>query len=94
MLFMIIERFQDNDMRPVYRKVRSEGRLLPEGLKYVDSWVEANFARCFQVMECDDLRVLQEWMLRWAGTGVSFEVVPIVSSRDARDVVTSHLDPT
>ena len=58
MLFMVIERFRDNDMIPVYEKLRDAGRMLPEGLRYVDSWVEPNFSRCFQLMECDDLRQL------------------------------------
>jgi Protein of unknown function (DUF3303) len=51
MLFMIIERFKDNDMLPIYKRVRDEGRMIPGGLKYVDSWVEPNFSRCFQLME-------------------------------------------
>jgi hypothetical protein len=92
MLFMVIERFRDNDMVPVYRKVREGGRLLPEGLKYVDSWVEPNFARCFQLMECDDLRLLQAWVLEWRGAGVTFEIVPVVNSRETREVVAPYLD--
>ena len=80
MLFMIIERFRDHDM-------------LPEGLTSIDSWVEPNFSRYFQVMECDDLRLLQEWTLQWRGFGVTFEIVPVVSSKDTREVVAPHLDP-
>ena len=56
MLFMVVEHFRDNDMVPVYQRLREAGRSLPEGLEYVDSWVEANFSRCFQLMRCDDLR--------------------------------------
>ena len=63
MLFMVIERFHDNDMVPTYRRLRDSGRGLPDGLRYVDSWVEASFGRCFQLMECDDARLLQEWVL-------------------------------
>lgn len=92
MLFMIIERFKDADMVPIYKRVRDEGRMLPDGLKYLDSWVEPNFSRCFQLMECDDLRLLQEWILKWRGTGTSFEIVPVVSSSDTRAVVEPHLD--
>ena len=92
MLFMIIERFKDSDMLPIYKRVRDEGRMLPEGLKYIDSWVEPNFSRCFQVMECDDLRLLQEWALQWRGSGVTLEIVPVVSSKDTRDVVAPYLD--
>lgn len=92
MLFMIIERFERNDMIPVYRRVRDEGRKLPEGLTYLDSWIEPNFGRCFQLMECDDLRLLQRWVLGWRGTGVSFEIVPVVNSKDTRETVAPFLD--
>ena len=92
MLFMIVERFKDCDMLPVYKRVHDEGRMFPDGLKYIDSWVEPNFGRCFQLMECDDLRLIQEWVLKWRGAGVSFEIVPVVSSADTRAVVAPHLD--
>jgi len=92
MLFMVIERFKDNDMVPGYRRLREMGRLFPEGLKYIDSWVEPNFARCFQLMECDDVRLFQEWILRARGLGATFEIIPVVSSKDTREVVAPHLD--
>jgi len=92
MLFMIIERCRDNDMLPIYKRVRDQGRSLPEGLKYVDSWVEPNFARCFQLMECDDLRLFQQWVLNWRGSGVTMEIVPVVTSAATREVVAPYLD--
>jgi hypothetical protein len=92
MLFMVIERFRDNDMVPIYKKLREGGRMLPEGLKYLDSWVEPNFSRCFQLMECDDLRLFQQWVLQWRGCGATIEIVPVVPSKDTRDVVAPHLD--
>ncbi|CAN5726851.1 hypothetical protein BH10CHL1_BH10CHL1_14100 [soil metagenome] len=92
MLFMVIERFKDNDMLPIYKRVRDEGRLLPDGLKYIDSWIEPNFSRCFQLMECDDLRLFQEWTLMWRGSGAIIEVIPVVSSKVTREVVAPHLD--
>jgi len=94
MLFMVIERFKDNDMLPIYKRVRDEGRMFPDGLKYVDSWVEPSFGRCFQLMECDDPRLLQEWVLRWTGSGVTFEIIPVVSSKETREVVAPFLDKT
>ncbi len=81
MLFMVIERFRDNDMVPVYQRLAEQGRGLPEGLRFVDSWVEAGFGRCFQLMECDDALLLQQWVLHWRGTGVTFEIVPVVPGR-------------
>ena len=89
---MIIERFEKGDMVPIYKRVRDEGRMLPEGLTCVDSWVEPNFSRCFQLMECSDLRKLQEWILNWRGYGITFEIVPVVSSKETREVVASRLD--
>ena len=92
MLFMIIERFKDSDMLPVYKQVRDGGRQLPAGLTYVNSWIEPNFSRCFQLMECDDLQLLQEWILQWRGLGVTFEIVPVVSSKETQAVVAPFLD--
>lgn len=92
MLFMVIERFRDNDMVPVYRRLREAGRGLPDGLEYVDSWVEPSFARCFQLMRCDDPAKFQEWALHWRGIGVDLEIVPVVPSRETRAVVEAYLD--
>ncbi len=80
-LFMVIERFKDGQPRPVYERAAT-GRLMPDGLRYVDSWVEANFARCFQLMECDDLTLLMTWIANWSDL-VDFEVVPVVTSAQA-----------
>jgi len=87
MLFMVIERFRDNDMVPVYRRLRDSGRTLPEGLEYVDSWIEPNFSRCFQLMRCDDPRLFQQWALEWRGLGMSLEIVPVVTSKETRALV-------
>ena len=91
MLFMIIERFKDNDIIPVYERVQEGGRRLPEGLVYIDSWVEPNFSRCFQLMECSEPMLLQQWVLRWRGVGVTFEIVPVVTSAQTRAVVAPYL---
>ena len=76
---MVIERFEDRDPRPIYRHLRDHGRGLPEGLHYVDSWIEPGFERCFQLMECDDASLLQQWVLHWSGLA-EFEIVPVVTS--------------
>jgi Protein of unknown function (DUF3303) len=91
MLFMVIERFRDNDMVPICQRVRDGGRLLPDGLEYVDSWVEPNFSRCFQLMRCDDLRLFQEWVLKWRGSGATFEIVPVVPSKETAEMVAPYL---
>ena len=82
MLFMVIERFKNRDASSVYRRFRERGRMAPEGLKYIDSWVETNFDRCFQLMECDDRELFQEWIANWNDL-VDFEVVEVITSQQA-----------
>ncbi|WP_371262125.1 DUF3303 domain-containing protein [Rhizobacter sp. Root404] len=88
---MVIETFAGNDMLPVYQRARERGRGLPDGLTYVNSWVEPSFRRCFQLMECNDLSLLQRWVLHWTGTGVSFDFFPVVSSAETVEAVTPYL---
>ena len=80
MLFMVIERFKPGRQAEVYQAVRERGRTLPDGVTYVDSWITADFGRCFQLMECDDVTLLQEWVVGW-GELVEFEIVPVSPSR-------------
>ena len=83
MLFMVIERFRDHDAAiAVYARFREKGRMLPGGLKYVDSWVETNHSRCFQLMECEDVRLFEEWTSRWNDL-VDFDIVAVYTSKDA-----------
>ena len=91
MLFMTIERFRDRDARAVYRHFREHGRMLPDGLTFVGSWVEANFDRCFQLMECDDARLLQQWVALWSDLA-EFEIVPVVPSAETRATIEPLLD--
>ena len=90
MLFMIIERFKNRDPVPVYRKFRDKGRMAPEGLTYVSSWVTDDMDRCYQVMECDDRRILEEWMTRWSDV-TDFEVIPVVTSAQAVERIAPRL---
>jgi hypothetical protein len=82
MLYMVIERFRNDDAAAVYSRFQEKGRMLPDGLKYVDSWVEVNHSRCFQLMECDDVRLFQQWDVHWNDL-VDFEIVAVHSSKDA-----------
>ena len=86
MLFMVIERFRNRDAKAVYRRFRDEGRGAPDGLTYVGSWIESNFDRCFQLMECDDARLLQQWVAFWSDL-VEFEIVPVVPSAETRETI-------
>lgn len=82
MLYMVIEHFRDADAAPVYRRLEREGRMLPPGLAYVESWVADDRTRCFQLMECGDPALLEVWMDRWRDL-VRFEVVPVIASTAA-----------
>src|SRR5947209_19744765 len=82
MLYMVIERFRDHDAAAVYRRFREKGRMLPDGLQYVDSWVEVDRNRCFQLMQCDDAQLFQQWVAHWNDL-VDFEIVAIHNSKDA-----------
>jgi Protein of unknown function (DUF3303) len=90
MLFMVIERFKNRDAVAVYRRYQEQGRMTPDGLKYVDSWVEPNFDRCFQLMECDDLGLFDEWVARWQDL-VDFEIVEVMTSQQARVTIAPKL---
>ena len=87
-LYMVIEHFKDTVA--VYRRFREQGRGAPDGLKYVGSWIEANFDRCFQLMECEDARLLQQWIAFW-GDLVEFEIVPVVPSAETRETIEPFL---
>ena len=86
MLYMVIEHFKDGVAPEVYRRFRERGRMAPEGLRYVESWVDLAFRRCFQVMECDDPRLLAAWIANWQDI-VEFEVVPVLPSREAATIM-------
>jgi len=86
MLFMVIERYKNRDAEAVYRRFREHGRMLPEGLKYHDSWVEPNFDRCFQLMSSDDPDLFQEWISDWQDL-VDFEIVPVRTSAEASELI-------
>jgi hypothetical protein len=83
MLFMVIERFKNRDAKAIYERFAEKGRMMPVGLRYVGSWIEPTFDRCFQVMECEDERLLEEWAGHWRDL-MDFEFVPVVTSEAAR----------
>ncbi|MGZ3413514.1 MAG: DUF3303 domain-containing protein [Isosphaeraceae bacterium] len=89
MLFMVIERFKDRDPAPIYSRLREQGRALPNRLRYIDSWVEVNFDRCFQLIEADDAASLQRWVFQWWVFQwrhlVEFEIVPVTSSKAVQE---------
>jgi uncharacterized protein DUF3303 len=90
MLYMVIERFKNRNAVPVYRRFRERGRMTPEGLRYVESWVETSFDRCFQLMECEDAQLLEEWGAHWRDL-VEFEFVPLRTSKEAAEFITPEM---
>jgi hypothetical protein len=89
MLYMVIERFKNRDAKAVYRRFHEKGRMAPGGLSYLDSWVETNFDRCFQLMECENSRLLEHWASHWRGL-VDFEFVPVRLSKQAAELITGE----
>jgi hypothetical protein len=89
MLFMVIERFRDGNANAVYARFREKGRLMPDGLGFVGSWVTADLSRCFQVMECDDITLLQRWAAEWSEL-IEFEIVPVAQGKDTGAALTPH----
>lgn len=83
MLYMVIERFKDRDPKPIYARLAEKGRMMPEGLRYVSSWIEPSFDRCWQVMECADPRLFDVWIAAWRDL-MDVEIVPVMTSADAR----------
>jgi hypothetical protein len=90
MLFMVIERFRNQDAKSIYRRLRDRGRSTPEGLQFVNSWVTADLGRCFQLMECDDVTLLQRWVTEWSDL-IGFEIVPVVSGKDTAGALSGQL---
>ncbi|HEY7785731.1 MAG TPA: DUF3303 family protein [Pyrinomonadaceae bacterium] len=85
---MIIEHFKNHDPQPIYRRFQQRGRLAPEGLRYISSWVDEKLERCFQLMEADDRKLLDEWIANWSDL-VDFEVYPVISSQEAAEKVST-----
>jgi hypothetical protein len=88
--YMVVEHFKNKDAVAVYRRFRERGRMAPEGLLYVSSWVDEKLERCYQLMETHDLRLLDEWMANWDDL-VDFEVYPVITSKEAAEKIGPRL---
>jgi hypothetical protein len=89
MLYMVIERFNDGAAPAIYRRVREQGRQLPAGLEYVDSWVDLDYARCFQLMRTDDRATIDRWIAAWSDLA-RFEVIAVRTSAEAARLMTER----
>jgi hypothetical protein len=90
MLYMIVEHFKDGDPLPVYRRFRERGRLAPDGLIYVSSWVDDRMQHCYQLMETEERELIDIWIANWSDL-VDFEVYPVITSQQAADRITPLL---
>ena len=88
MLYMVIEHFKDEV--EIYRRFREKGRMMPEGLNYVSSWIDTDFEKCFQLMETENAKLFDEWTLNWNDI-VDFEIFPVMSSKKAAEKVAEKL---
>ena len=86
--YMVIETFFQGCKEKIYERFHARGRMLPEGLVYLNSWLEQDGDRCFQLMECDDATLLQQWVAEWSDL-VSFEIVPVVAGKDTAAALSS-----
>ncbi len=85
-LYMVVERFKGKDAVSVYRRFRDNGRMAPEGLAYISSWVDHTLERCYQLMETHDRALLDEWIANWSDL-IDFEVHPVVTSKEAAEKI-------
>lgn len=90
MLYMVIERFRDGDAVPVYRRFRDQGRLMPDGLEYLASWITEDHTMCWQVMRCDDRALLDQWIANWDDL-MDFEVIPVLTSAQVVEAIAPRL---
>jgi hypothetical protein len=90
MLYMVIETFRNGDAVPVYRRFRDRGRMAPDGVTYVSSWVDERLTRCYQLMETEDSRLLDAWMTKWHDI-IDFEVHPVITSKEAAERIAQRL---
>ena len=90
MKYMVVEHFRNADPLPVYRRFRDRGRMAPEGLQYLASWVDEKFERCFQLLVAPDQTLLNQWIANWSDI-VDFEIVPVVTSAEAAQTIAPQL---
>jgi len=90
MLYMVVERFKEGKAPEIYRRARDKGRMIPDGLEYVSSWVDLEFKTCYQLMRTENASVFEAWMNAWKGL-IEFEIVPVRTSAEAAQVIAPQL---
>ena len=90
MLYMVVERFKEGAAPEVYRRFREKGRMMPEGLEYVSSWVDLGFKTCYQLMRTEDVSLFPAWTNAWKDL-MEFEIVPVRTSSEAAQGIAPQL---
>jgi Protein of unknown function (DUF3303) len=93
MLYMVVEHFKNGDPLPVYRRFHDQGRLAPDGLIYISSWVDEPMQRCYQLMETEKRELIDQWIANWSDL-VDFEIYPVITSQEAADRIAPLLYPS
>lgn len=90
MVYLVIERFKENAAAEIYRRFLEKGRLMPEGLKYISSWIDLDFKICWQLMQTEDFALFDQWMSNWRDV-MDFEIVPVRTSAEAVELMNKKL---
>ena len=90
MLYMVTERFKEGSASEIYRRFREKGRMMPEGLEYISSWIDLGFKTCWQLMQAEDFALFDKWIANWRDL-VDFEIVPVRTSAEAVEIMGSKL---
>ena len=86
MLYMVIEKYKTPGAIEIYRRAKNQGRMMPDGLEYVSSWVDFDFTRCFQLMKTDNQKLFEQWINNWQDL-VEFEIIPVQTSAEAMQTI-------
>jgi uncharacterized protein DUF3303 len=89
MLYMVIEHFKENAAPEIYRRFHENGRMAPEALEYISSWIDLDFRTCWQLMQTEDFALLDQWIANWRDL-IDFEIVPVRSSTEAVAIMSSQ----
>lgn len=84
MKYMVIENYINGNYQKIYQRFFEKGRMAPDGLIYIESWVDEEMKKCYQIMECEDINLLHEWTSNWQDI-VDFEIVPVITSKEAQE---------
>ena len=86
MLYMVVERFKAGAAREIYRRFEEQGRMMPDGLEYVSSWISLDTNTCWQVMQADNVSLFDQWMRNWNDL-MDFEIIPVQTSAEVKQMM-------